>query len=178
VLTFPTEDVTWAFDIRGKYWAKWGFWEPEKGNYERYLGIYSTYAEKWGKFFVQSRKDSRIYAVSREYYTDSGYPLRMSYISGNIDHGTAARKRSDNIRFHVKSNQNTSATFRVRTRDDGAVTWGPFFDVGLSFAQQNITAVQVDRMGIYRSRQYEIVMSDPVSLAFCDFEESARGLRD
>lgn len=178
VLTFPTEGVTWAFDLQSKYWAKWAKWNSTSGTYDQYIGIYSTYAEKWGKFFVQSRNDSRIYSVNRDYFTDSGYPIRMEYTSGNIDHGSSVRKRSDKIMFHVKAVVNQDSQFQFRIRDDGNVNWSSYIPVGLSFQQQNLSTEQINRMGIYRTRQYQIVMSDPVGLALCDFEEDIKVLRD
>jgi hypothetical protein len=181
VLTFPTEGVTWAWDIKAEYWAKWGKWNSETGDYDTFIAQYSAYASKWGKYLVQSRSDSRIYAVDRDYLYDAGYTLRTSYKSATIDHGTIKRKRCNELRMQVKPIMDIDTgdhTLELRWQDDGRSEWSNTIQIGLGSADLREQYVHIKRMGIYRSRKYNFILGDYSDLLVGDSEIDVEALRD
>lgn len=181
VITFPTEGITWAWDIKSEYWAQWGSWDAEAGVYDAYLGQFSAYASKWGVYLIQSRVDSRIYAISRDYRSDGGNTLRTSYTSPNFDHGTIRRKRCTEFRLHVRPTSEVDTgdhIVELRWKDNGRSEWSNTMFLQVDVQNQKEMYIGLKRLGIYRSRMYNVVLSDYTDLLIGDAEMELEKLRD
>ena len=102
VWTFPTEKVTWVYDLITQAWQKWGFWNPDTGLYEAYLGISSAYITEWNAMLIGGRKDGYVYRASVDLGTDNGKIIRTLYRSAHFDHGTSNRKRCRRLSMRLK----------------------------------------------------------------------------
>jgi hypothetical protein len=173
VLAFPTEGVTWAYDLKSQYWQRWGKWNDATATYEPYLGQFAAFARKWGKYLIQSRVDGRIYSVSRDYATDAGYTLRTEYVSGNFNFGTLNMKRMNGLNLKVKCNQTATGTFKfvLNYQDDSTFLWNNDTLISIDFAAQKNCVEPLNRLGTFRTRQFRIVLSDPALLSI-DYAET------
>lgn len=168
VLSFPTEKQTWAYDIKNQYWARWSQWNPDDHNHDAFMGVGAVYAKNWGKTIVQSRLDGKLYLVSRSSYTDAGSSIRTVIRTGWIDHATMRRKRADGMYIRMMTQQMTGTpSIQMRWRDDGRPEWSSYMALPIYPAGQYDAITKLNRSGIFRSRQYELVMTDDADMAIC-----------
>jgi hypothetical protein len=175
VLTFPTENKAWAYDLKEGIWTKWGQWDSNFARYNSFPIIGSCYAKPWNKHLFQAT-NGNIYSQSRATYQDAGSEIRTLIRTGWVNHGTSRRKRSNRLFVKVKAYNPTSATVLLRHRDDGRPEWGPFMALSIGSESEQTHYIPLTRMGIYRSRQYEIIMTDNADLAFCGMQEDVQEL--
>jgi hypothetical protein len=177
ILSFPTENKAWAYDLKEGIWTQWGQWNAPLSRYENFPIVGSCYAKAWNKHLFQAT-NGNIYAHSRTTYQDAGEDIRTLVRTGWIDHGTSHRKRSNRLIVKVKAYNPSAATVLLRHRDDGRPEWGPFMELAIGSESEQTHFIQIPRMGIYRSRQYEIVMTDNADLAFCGIQEEVEALKN
>jgi YVTN family beta-propeller protein len=73
VLTFPTENATWVYDNTTKLWHERSYYSGSPYVIGRHHGSCYTYA--WGKHFIGSYNDGKIYEMSENYLDDDGTPI-------------------------------------------------------------------------------------------------------
>jgi hypothetical protein len=168
VLSFPTEKQTWAYDIKSDYWARWSYWNPDEFSAAPFLGTSAVYAKAWGKTLVQSRIDGKVYEVSRKTFADAGTSIRTVMQTGWVDHASMRRKRADGMYVRMKTQQmNGTPSVQMRWRDNGAPEWSSYMTLPVYPAGQYDSIAKMNRFGIFRSRQYELVMTDDADMAIC-----------
>src|SRR6185295_7462746 len=75
VLTFPTENVTWVYDLSTQQWHQRGWWNTQQGRYDAYRP--SSHVFAFGKHLVGDRVTGVISEMSINFFTDAdGAPLR------------------------------------------------------------------------------------------------------
>jgi hypothetical protein len=98
---------------------------------------------------------------------------------GHISHGTYDPKVSDEYVFRVKrgvgNSDITEPKMTVRWRNEDLV-WKDEREVSLGEVGDNKMLARMFRNGVYRTRQMEIVMSDPAEFVLSDIEEKGRPL--
>lgn len=173
VFQFPTVARCLVYNIARQEWHEWRYWNETTGEYEAFLGQSHCYVPTWGKHLIGSRKASVIYELTPSTKTDAGGVIRTQRRSGHIDYGTLARKRSRELRLRVKRGEGgASATPKLvfRWRDNNRV-WSNEHHVSLGDLGESEHVVRLRPMGIFRTRQYEITMTDAVSLNYGAAEE-------
>jgi hypothetical protein len=177
LLAFPTENVTWAYDIKTDVWSQWGSWNSDTGADDIYLGRFNAYAKDWNVHYTQAANGD-LYSLSRGVFSDNGAPIRSSIRTGWIDHGTWDRKRSNQLIIKLKGYLNSDAIVTMRWRSDGFQDWSMPLEINVQATQQNDHYCKLNRMGQYRSRQYEFTMTDAQDLAIVGLEEDVVRLRN
>lgn len=174
ILNFPTEKKTWAYDMKTQTWTRWGAWDNSRAVYNNFLGIDMVYSPLWNKHMVQTAQGS-LYTIDRHNYTDAGATIRSKVVTGWIDHGTWGRKRSDQLIIKLQTNQQGNYKILMRHRDDGRPQWSNYMEIPVSYLGAADSFAKMNRLGTYRSRQYEFVMTDPVDMAIIGLEEDVTG---
>jgi hypothetical protein len=171
LLSLPTEQVTWAYDFKTDVWSQWSQWDLINARHKMFHGRYITYAKNWNIHYAQDG-DGNLYTMSRSVYTDDSNPIRSSVRTGWIDHGVVGeRKRSDQLVVKLQGYCHTDAKVVMRWRDDGRPEWSNDLVIDVQAGKQNDHYCRLNRMGIYRSRQYEFFMTDAADLALVGMEE-------
>jgi len=179
VLTFPTQGETWAYDIKGDYWAKWGVWNPDASEYGDYLGVCSAYDSNMSNYYVGSAVDGKIYIFSRSAYLDDTSTMRTEYQSGWIDHDTYfRRKRCKQLFIKSRNTELQTNTIVLRIRDDGRDVWSNDIALEADRQGQGDFLHKLNRFGMYRARQYSLVYTDPYNLTISEFQEDYDMLRN
>lgn len=181
VLTFPSEGITYAWDIKNEYWMYWGTWMPETGAYDLYEGQHSAYASKWGQYLVQSRLNSKIYAVSRDYYSDANNMIRAYYLSPSLDHGTLKRKKCREMILYTKQlpgNNTGTKQLTLKWNNEGRAQWSNEIFVSVDLEDQYSNIVRFKQLGVYRNRRYALTMADYCGYMIGDCEMDVEALRD
>lgn len=184
VLNFPTEGKTFAYHIKSNDWAEWSWWNGGTATYERHIASCFEYAKGFGKVIAGSRKaDGKVFIVSFDYNDDNGDLIRILRRTGHIDHDTYNRKKSSEILFRLKRGAGddgdiTNAPYiMVRYRTDGKATWSNERRISLGLLGDTDIIARMTRLGIYRTRQYEIVLTDKTPLVLVGAKEKIEVLR-
>jgi hypothetical protein len=91
------------------------------------------------------------------------------------------RKRSNQLYIKAKvfaQEGITSPTLMFRWRDDGNPVWSTYLELPLNPNFQGDCLVKLNRMGMYRMRQYEFRISDNVDLALVAATEDITEMRN
>jgi hypothetical protein len=183
LLSFPTENETWAYDLKSDTFVRWGYWNTETAEYERFIGQHFCFAKAWGKYLIGSRVDGKIYELDRGTYQDDGNIIRWMLQTGWVDHASWRRKRSNQLFVKAKASEGSSEdppVMEMYFRDDGR---GEFNDnpatlLILGPAGYNEFISPMNRMGTYRSRQYQFVCTENVDIALVGADEELTELRN
>lgn len=172
-LTFPTAGKTLVLNLTtGEWCGEWGYWK--NGEYRQWLGNCHAHAPHWSQNLVGSRIDGKIYLLSESNTTDAGAEIRAAIRTGNITHGTLQTKlcRALRLNFRRLPGYTDPATIMIRWRESGSPSWGRevFVNIGGNDGDTTLT-VPLRGLGTYRSRQYEIIMTDAAPLVFMGAEE-------
>jgi hypothetical protein len=118
-----------------------------------------------------------IYEFDRTVTTDNGNPIRSSIRTGWINHGTADRKRCDQLIVKLQGYASTDSRILLRWRTDGFPEWSNAVQIEVQAGKQNDHFCKLNRMGVYRSRQYEFILTDAVDLALVGIELDVTKMR-
>ena len=190
LLSFPTEGVTWAYDFKSDVWSQWSTWDRGAAQHKLFKGLFHTYASEWNQHLVLDSAGS-LYEMSRDIQTDyPGELLHSSVRTGWIDNGTWDRKRCDQLIIKLQgylpplvdpfNDTQSPVKVTLRTRDDGRPEWSnPIeMEIQAGVTGQNDHFCKLNRMGIYRSRQYEFIMTDARDLALVGMEIDVTRMRN
>lgn len=170
---FPTEARTLVYNIIDNNWSEWRYWDSSVNEYSHFLGKSYCYSPEWGVHLVGSRIDSKIYFLSPSYLTDNTNPIRLKKVTGHIDYGTTAKKRCNELRIKAKRGDGVSGgagVLMLRWNDDNK-GWSNQHELSLGSVGENETVIRFHPRGVYRTRQYEVTVTDAVNVIFGDAEE-------
>jgi hypothetical protein len=171
---FPSAQRTLVYNILQKSWSEWNYWDNTYGEYQHFLGKSYCYCPEWGIRLVGSRLDSKILQLSPDFKTDDGRVIRYKKVSGHISYGTTLNKRSRELRIRAKRGEGISAGgeafLSLRWNDDNR-GWSNEVQYSLGKLGCNEIVIRMYPKGIYRTRQYEIVVTDSVGVSFGQAEE-------
>jgi hypothetical protein len=181
LFSFPSAGQSWAYDYKNDTWLRWGYWNLLRGEHQRFIGQHSCFVKSWNKHLIQSRVDGKIYELDRNTYDDDGNIMLSYRRTGWIDRGTWNRKRIPQLYIKGKVNPidlDNPAMLQFRWRDNGNPTWQPLVEISLNPDEQGNFVVPMNRMGMYRSRQYEFRISDNVDMVLVGANEEVEVMRN
>lgn len=174
VLTFPTADTTWVFDLTTSetlkspdaWWQRLS-WNSATGTYHRHIGnCFVNFANirMWGDY-----QNGQLYQQSRSIYTDNGTPLRCQRRAPHV-WARENRKRifqaSMQVEFTpgvgLQVGQGVNPQAMIRWSDDGGFTYGNEIDVPIGLVGDTRNRAIVYQCGESRDRVWEVNFSDPV----------------
>lgn len=180
VLTFPTDEKTIVLDYSLNRWeGEWGSWDTITASYKRWRGNCILYVPEWNQHLVGDFQNNKIYKASLTQYQDGDDLIRSSWMTGNIDHGTSLWKRSLRLRIRAKRGEGDinedTPVLMLRYRDNGNKAWGNTRNISLGKEGENEFYWEGGPLGRYRSRQYEVSITDNVPLTLVSIEENVIG---
>jgi hypothetical protein len=168
VLTFPTADATWAFDVTAKLWHQRANYDPAAGQFHRHRSnFFMNFA---GMRIVGDYQNGNLYQMSRSSYTDNGAPLvcwrRAPHVWDHDDRERVFHRRLQ-LEFTpgvgLQSGQGSDPQVMLRWSDDGGQTWSNEHWQSIGKVGQTKHRAIWRRLGNARDRVYEAKFSDPVS---------------
>lgn len=174
VLSFPTEGKTLVYDITIRQWYEWGYYNSATAEYERWLGNNVVHASDWNKVLAGDRRTGIVYEIDEANTTDNNNPIRTMIRTDFIDRGRPENvKRCSELTLVFKraETNTTPKTMQIRYRNDGSTDWSPYRTVNIEEQGKTELRVNIRRLGRYRRRQWEFVMSDPTMAALLYAEE-------
>jgi len=178
VLTLPDYSdygITLVYDIKKDEWqGRWNYWNSSNNRYERFRGQCYAFVPSWNKHILGDKINGLLYTMSLDTYKDNTEILRSAWLTGYIDHKTGSRKRSLELRFRLlrgHGGTDTNPRLMLRWRDDGSQIWSNTHYIELGEIGQYEFYKSIRRLGMYRSRQYELSVTDDVPVVVADAEE-------
>ena len=163
VITWPTSNLTLAYNIQQDNWTKWGHWNGS--THDRWLGNCYLFSRSHGKHYVGDRRETgKIFTVSGT-QDDSG-TIRMKLRSGFISGQNDVMKYNNYIRTKT-----TGASFSLQYRDDGTGSFGNSRTVTNPSGKFH---TRTNRWGAYRQRQWELIHTNSEAFVLSEFVEDYR----
>lgn len=185
VLIFPTEGKSLAYDIYNGIWSELGKWNSGTASYDRFLGQSFCIATGWNLALVGDRTTGKVYKLDSTDYQDNSTTLRSMVRTAHMHWGYPGKwKRSSRLDFYLKkasvAQDADSAELIVKWRDQGNTTWGTERTVSLGRVGKTDFHGYLTRMGHYKTRQYELSISDNSPLVLSKVMETfkIRGLEE
>jgi hypothetical protein len=167
VLTFPTADKTWVYDVITGYWHEWSSYKTQSvltyGRHRGNIGFF--FNNKW---MIGDHTNGNIYELSMDTYTDDGELIprtRRTQIVSKEKLGVVHHEIEINLESGVGlggSGSGSDPVVYLRWSDDGANTWSNYYSKTLGTLGDYKKRLRWLRLGISRNRIYELTMTEPV----------------
>lgn len=175
IFNFPTAGTAWSIDLKNNEWTDWrGF----DNGLSRVRINCLTYLKNNGAIFAGDYSTGKVWNFSDTNKTDAeGVFVRQRTFSYR-DGGGSVRKRCDLFRINLERNvaamysgttSETNPKIELRFKDSGR-GWSDWRQFSLGERGETKAYAEFRRLGIYRSRQYEIRMTDPAALKITSIE--------
>lgn len=170
---FPSEGVTLAYSVLDNNWSEFRYYDSSLGEYSDFIAKSYAYSPTWGMHLMGSRKDSRIFLLDSDYKTDDGDEIRYKILTGHIDYGTSKNKLSKELRIRAKRGEGyegREGKLRLRYNDNNR-GWSSEIEVSLGKIGDEELQIRLYPRGVFRTRQYEIVVTDGVGVSLGSADE-------
>jgi len=173
VVTFPSLELTWAYDLASGMWHKWLYTE-NNGTYTRHRG--NCCAVFQGLVLVGDYEDGSIYQIDKNNYTDNGQHIRRLRRAPHLV-SDFQRQYFDELQIQFQPGVGlTGITTPLNSSVVGAdpqamLRWSN--DGGSTYSNEHWTTIGKigkyknraiwRRLGTARDRVFEVVVSDPIN---------------
>ena len=174
VVTFPSLDITWVYDITTQLWHKW-LWTDSQNNYHRHRSNCSAFFQN--VVLVGDWQNGQIYQLDPNNYTDNGDAIRRLR---RCPHLTTDLQRQyfDELQIQFQPgvglegitdpplNAETigaNPQAMLRWSSDGGSTWSNEHWSGIGKVGRYKNRIIWRRLGWARDRIYEVVVTDPIN---------------
>jgi hypothetical protein len=167
LVTFPTANVTWTYDLLTQKWHQRGTWDSARADYDAWRPLYHCVG--FGKHLVGDRAEGVIYELRGDFPTDvDGVEIRR------VRRAPVVANENRRIRFNrFELDLEVGLGNAEAPGDDPQVTLQFSNDAGKTWASagsrsagalgQYGTRVFWTRLGTTRNRVFEVVVSDPIN---------------
>jgi hypothetical protein len=174
VVTFPSLDLTWCYDLATQLWHKW-LWTDSQNNYHRHRSNCSAFFQN--VVLVGDWQNGQIYQLDPNNYTDNGDAIRRLR---RCPHLTTDLQRQyfDELQLQFQPgvglegittpplNQETIGAdpqAMLRWSSDGGSTWSNEHWSAIGKVGKYKNRIIWRRLGWARDRIYEVVVTDPIN---------------
>jgi hypothetical protein len=164
VISFPSIQLTWAYDVSTGMWHKW-LYTNNLGQYERCRGNCSAVFQ--GYVLVGDYANGKIYHLDKNIYTDDGQLVRRLRRAPHLVNDFQRQYFQElQIQFQpgvgLDVGQGENPQAMLRWSNDGGSTYSNehWTSIGLVGKYQNRAIWR--RLGMARDRIFEVVVTDPV----------------
>lgn len=164
VVSFPSLELTWAYDSTTQMWHKWLYWE-NNGTYTRHRG--NCCALFQGKVLVGDYENGKIYELDLATYTDDGQPIRRIRRAPHLVEDLQ-RQYFDELQIQFQpgvglaTGQGSDPQVMLRWSNDGGSTWSKEYWTSIGKIGRYKNRAIWRRLGMSRDRIFEVAITDPV----------------
>lgn len=170
--SFPESEKFLLFNLLTNDWSEIGYWDSERTKFLHAQFHTSLYIPSTGEQIVAGGEiysGSRL--VSKLSSTASVDDWKLYRKTGHITHATNKRKRSNELRIRCSCGNAETGNLSIRWRDDGSSKWSNEHFLSLKEEGNTEFYLRLQRTGIYRSRQYELISSANSPIVIGEAEE-------
>ena len=161
VVTFPTANKTWVFDLSNNQWHEW-LWTDTNGQFNRHRS--NCFAFAYGELFVGDWQNGNLYTLDQTNYTDNGEPIVRTRGFYHAEDDNSDRIRYKQFIAEMESG-NGPATVYLAWSDDRGKTFGNPVGQTMGTTGEYLTSISWWRLGMARDRVFQLSWSDPVKTA-------------
>jgi len=173
VVSFPTLELTWAYDLASGMWHKW-LYTNNDGTYTRHRG--NCCAVFQGLVLVGDYQDGSIYEIDKNNYTDNGqYTRRLRRAPHLVS--DFQRQYFDELQIQFQPGVGLTGITTplnsevvgadpqamLRWSNDGGSTWSKEYWTSIGKIGKYKNRAIWRRLGTARDRVFEVVVSDPIN---------------
>lgn len=159
VLTFPSANATWVYDISVKLWHQRA-WTDADGNLNRHRANCAMNA--YGTVVCGDWQNGNLYKWDLNTYTDTGEPISrirsMPHTLENLNRISYVQLLAD-MEVGEIVDPEASPMINLRWSDDRGKTYGNYIQQSLGKTGEYLTNPQWRRLGIARDRVFELSWS-------------------
>jgi hypothetical protein len=167
VLTFPTANATWVYDLTTQLWHERGTWNVGTSAYTEWRPLYSAHA--FGRQLIGDREAGTIYTLSATSHTDVGGAVirrvrRAPILSANNTRTSFTRFALDlEPGLGTGSGAGASPLVTLKFSNNAGKTWSTAGARTAGSGDQGEYAKRVfwTRLGAARLRVFEVVCAEP-----------------
>ena len=175
VLSFPSADATWCFDVATGFWHERTFTNADGS---QHMHRVATVVNTLGLILAGDYTNGALYNMTKDALTDGGQPItRLRTFPHLINDGNRARYSRFIANMSVGQSAGAELDLQLSWSDDRGVTFGSPVKISLGSSGQTTVVPTVWRLGIARDRVFSLTWSGAAftSLlgAFIDVEPMA-----
>jgi hypothetical protein len=164
VISFPTLQLTWAYDSTTQMWFKW-LYCTNTNQYQRHRGNCSAFFQS--STLVGDYENGKIYALKNDVFTDDGQQVRRLRRCPHLV-TDFQRQYFDELQIQfqpgvgAETGQGSDPQAMLRWSNDGGSTWSNehWTTIGQIGKYKNRAIWR--RLGTARDRIFEVVVTDPI----------------
>lgn len=154
VITFPTANVTLAFDINTQQWHQWT--SVVSGVEQYFVGRF--YLNNSGANYLQDVSTGKVMKLDPSIYTDATGPINVTLVTPEYDFGTLNWKRFAAM-FQIATTSTTSTLLNVSFTDNDYQSYSVPRTIDMSTVRKMLR-----NCGSSRRRAWKLTHSDNTSL--------------
>ena len=164
VISFPSINLTWAYDVASGMWHKW-LYTNNLGQYERARG--NCCVQFQGLVMVGDYSNGKIYKLDPLNYTDDGQHVRRLRRAPHLV-ADFQREYFDELQIQFQpgvglpTGQGENPQAMLRWSDNGGSTWSNEHWTTIGLIGKYANRAIWRRLGTARDRVFEVSISDPV----------------
>ena len=164
VISFPTLQLTWCYDIATQMWHKW-LYTNNLGQYERCRGNCAAVFQ--GYVLVGDYSNGKIYHLDRNVYTDDGQNVKRLRRAPHLTVDLQRQYFEElQLQFQpgvgLSTGQGEDPQAMLRWSSDGGSTWSSEHWTTIGKIGKYTNRAIWRRLGTARDRIFEVSVSDPV----------------
>jgi hypothetical protein len=177
VLTFPTADVTWVYDLATQLWHKRAWTDNANVNHRIRANCMMNFG---GKVIVGDWENGNLYYMDKNYLTDAGQKVIRKRRCPHLTQDLKRMFHSDfQIQFQpgvgLQTGQGSLPQAMLKWSDDGGSTWSNEHWTTIGAVGQYKNRAIWRRLGHARDRIYEVTVSDPIKAVIISANLNAIG---
>lgn len=164
VISFPTLQLTWCYDIATGMWHKW-LYTNNLGQYERCRGNCAAVFQ--GYNLIGDYSNGKIYHLDRNIYTDDGQHVKRMRRAPHLTTDLQRQYFEElQLQFQpgvgLSTGQGNDPQAMLRWSSDGGSTWSNEHWATIGKIGKYTNRAIWRRLGTARDRIFEVTVSDPV----------------
>lgn len=164
VISFPSIQLTWCYDIATQMWHKW-LYTNNLGQYERCRGNCAAVFQ--GYNLVGDYSNGKIYHLNRNVYTDDGQNVKRLRRAPHLTVDLQRQYFEElQLQFQpgvgLSTGQGNDPQAMLRWSNDGGSTWSNEHWTTIGKIGKYTNRAIWRRLGTARDRIFEVSVSDPV----------------
>jgi len=177
VISFPSIQLTWCYDVASGMWHKW-LYTNNLGQYERCRGNCAAVFQ--GYVLVGDYANGKIYHLDKTIYTDDGQNIKRLRRAPHLV-TDFQRQYFEELQIQFQpgvglvtgTGENPQAM--LRWSNDGGSTWSNEYWTSIGRIGRYLNRAIWRRLGMARDRVFEVVVTDPVKCVIVSANLKASG---
>lgn len=171
--TFPNAQKTFLYNVPTQSWVEWTTHDVPRNTSAHWLIGSTVYSQTHGLQLIGDRRNGRIYKMDYTASTDAGEPIRLVRRTGFLTRSTSIQKSSHRLRLHLKRGEGAvgaNPACQIRWRNKRGA-WSNPRTIALGEEGEFDIIREIPNLGSYRTRQYELTMTDAAPFHLIKAEE-------